>query len=131
MIVDASAVLAVVFEEPDSERYLDAIVDAAQCRMLAANWLEAAMVVDGKGDLEIGRRFDQLFQETRIELVTFTPEHARIARRAWQRFGKRRHPAHLNYGDCMAYALAASTREPLLFKGDDFSKTDILPALTD
>ncbi len=131
MIVDASAILAIVFEEGDCERYLDAIVDATHCRILSVNWLEAAMVIDGRGDLEVGRRFDQLFAETRIEVVAFTPEHARIARRAWQRFGKRRHPADLNYGDCMAYALAASAREPLLFKGSDFTKTDILPALTD
>jgi ribonuclease VapC len=129
MIVDSSAIIAIVLEEADYERYLDAIVEADACRMLASNWLEAAMVVDRRGDLEVGRRFDKLFAETQIEVVDFTMEHAQIARRAWHRFGKRRHLAQLNYGDCMAYALAATSGEPLLFKGNDFSKTDIAPAL--
>lgn len=131
MIVDTSAIVAIVLGEPDAERYVDALLDATHCRMLAANWLEAAMVIDGRGDFETGRRFDEIFQEAHIELVALTPEHARIARRAFQRFGKRRHPAGLNYGDCMAYALAASAREPLLFKGDDFAQTDLMPALRD
>jgi ribonuclease VapC len=131
MIIDASAILAVVLGEPDAERYLDALLDAPRCRLLAPNWLEAAMTIDSRGDLETGRRFDELFAAAHIEITPFTPEHARIARRAFQRFGKTRHPAKLNFGDCMAYAFAASAREPLLFKGPGFARTDVIPALSD
>ena len=126
MIVDSSAVLAVLFDEPDAERYDEAVVAAPRCRMSAASFLEAAMVLEGRdGGAAVGHELDDYLDEAGIELVPVTPDHARAARRAWRRFGKGNHPAGLNFGDCFAYALAEAEREPLLFKGGDFALTDI------
>ena len=125
MIVDTSAVLAVLFAEPDAERYERAIVDAARCRISAANFFEAAMVVESRTGTAGGQNLDRLIERGPIQLEPVTPEHAHAARRAWRRFGKGNHPAALNYGDCFAYALADVTQEPLLFKGDDFALTDV------
>ena len=125
MIVDTSAVLAVVFDEPDSEQYDRAIAQVQLCRMSAANFLEAAIALGRRTGDTRGRRLDDYLQEAGIELEPVTPEQAHAARRAWRRFGKGNHPASLNYGDCFAYALAEVRREPLLFKGEDFSLTDV------
>ena len=129
MIVDSSALLAIILGEPDAAAYGHALADARRCRMSAANWLEAAMVVDGRADPVLAQRFTDLIEASEIELVALTPQHAEVARNAWRRFGRGKHPARLNFGDCMAYALALSAREPLLFKGNDFSHTDVVPAL--
>ena len=83
------------------------------------------MVVEGRGGTEAGNDLDTFLKRTRVELVPVTAEHVASARQAWRRFGKGNHPAGLNFGDCFAYALAAVTGEPLLFKGDDFALTDI------
>ena len=125
MIIDSSAVLAVLSGEPDSERYERAIADATSCRMSAANFLESAMVLEGRGGASAGHQLDVFIERGPIEIVPVTPEHAQAARRAWRRFGKGNHPAGLNFGDCFAYALAEAEREPLLFKGRDFALTDI------
>ena len=125
MIVDTSAVLAVLFAESDGERYERSIVDAARCRMSAANFFEAAMVVESRAGTAGGRDLDYLMERGPIQLEPVTPEQAHAARQAWRRFGKGNHPAALNYGDCFAYALAEVTREPLLFKGGDFALTDV------
>ena len=125
MIVDTSAVLAVLFGEPDAERYERAIAAAARCRMSAANFFEASMVVEGRAGTAGGRDLDYLMERGPIQLEPVTPDQAHAARRAWRRFGKGNHPAGLNFGDCFAYALAEVTREPLLFKGDDFALTDV------
>lgn len=93
--------------------------------MSAAGFLEAAIVVEGRGGASGSHEFDLLLERAPIELVAVTADHAQRARRAWRRFGKDNHPAGLNDGDCFAYALAESSREPLLFKGDDFALTDI------
>jgi ribonuclease VapC len=131
MIVDSSAVLAIVLQEPDGRRYLRAVLDATPRRMSVSNWLEATMVVDRRGnDLAI-TRFEDFMQTAEIELMPVSISQATIARRAWRMFGRGSHPARLNYGDCFAYALAKETREPLLFKGNDFAQTDIEPALKD
>ena len=125
MIVDSSAVLAVLFGEPDAERYERAIAEASHRRMSVANLLEAAIVVESRSGAEAGNELDFVLERASIELVPVTLEHVQAARRAWRRFGKGNHPAGLNLGDCFAYALAEIAREPLLFKGGDFELTDI------
>ena len=97
--------------------------------MSAGNWLEAAIIVDGRGDATARIRFDELLDAGGIEITPVSVEQARVARLAYQQFGRGNHPARLNYGDCFAYALAKVTGEPLLFKGNDFVQTDIQPAL--
>ena len=124
MIVDTSAVLAVLFREADAERYARVILTASPCRMSVASLLEASIVVGGRGhatDAEL----DSFVEEAEIELSPVTREQVEAARQAWRRFGKGNHEAALNLGDCFAYALATVTGEPLLFKGDDFRHTDI------
>jgi len=131
VIVDASALLAVVFNEPDGRRFAEIIAGAPRARMPAATWFEAALAVDTNGDDLASRRFDDAVRNLRIELIAFTPEHAEQAREARRIYGRKRHPAQLNFGDCMVYGVAKAEREPLLFKGNDFSLTDIEPALKD
>lgn len=125
MIVDSSALLAVLLREPDSERYETAIATAAGCRMSAVNLLETSMVVEGRGGAAAGHELDVFLERAGIEPAPITTEQVQVARIAWRRFGKGNHPARLNLGDCFAYALAKSAGEPLLYKGDDFSRTDI------
>ena len=128
MIVDSSAVLAVLYREPDAERYERAIAESPNCRMSVANMLEASIVLEGRGGAAAGHELDVFLESAAIELAPVTVEHAEAARRAWRRFGKGNHPAALNYGDCFAYALANVAGAPLLFKGEDFSQTDIKAA---
>ena len=111
-------------------RYALAISAAERPRVPSVTWFEATMRVDAMGDVEALRRFDDLIREGGIEIVPLTADHAREARRARQLFGKP-HKAQLNFGDCLVYGVARHEREPLLFKGDDFSQTDIEPALKD
>ena len=125
MIIDASGILAVLLSEPDPKRHEDAIAAVWPCRMSAVALLEAAMVVESRGGVAAGRELDVLLEKAAVELVPATPEHANAARRAWRRFGRGNHPAALNFGDCFAYALAEPTGEPLLFKGNDFARTDV------
>ena len=125
MIVDTSAVLAVLFHEPDAERFARAITTAPSRRMSVATLLETTIVLESRSGPASGYELDAFLQEAGIELEPVTPEHAQAARRAWRRFGKGNHPAGLNFGDCFAYALAEALREPLLFKGRDFELTDI------
>ncbi len=120
-----------MLQEPDSDAYLDAVMTAPVRRMSVANWLEATMVVDGRGTDNAIARFEEFMDGARIELVPVSLGQATIARRAWRVYGRGNHRARLNYGDCFAYALAKETGEPLLFKGDDFSQTDIESALKD
>ena len=128
MIVDSSAVLAVLLHEPDAKHYARAIMTAAPCRMSAANVLVVSIVVESRGGAAAGHELDIFLGHAAIELATVTVEHIEAARRAWQRFGRGNRPATLNFGDCFAYALASVTGEPLLFKGEDFSRTDIAAA---
>jgi ribonuclease VapC len=127
MIVDTSALIAVLKEEPDAARLLHALnVMAEPKRMSAANYLEAAIVVDANRNPLLSRRLDDLLVQTEIAVEPVTREQADIARAAYRDFGRGSgHPAALNFGDCFAYALAKAMREPLLFKGDDFSHTDV------
>ena len=125
MIVDTSAALAILLREPDAARFEEAIADAWPRRMSAVALLEATMVIEGRGGVGAGNDLDAFLARARVELVPVTAEQADTARHAWRRFGKGNHPAALNFGDCFAYALAAVTGEPLLFKGEDFALTDI------
>ncbi len=125
MIVDSSAVLAILFREPDARRHASLIMAAHPCRMSVANALEASIVAERRGGESAARDLDLLLERAEIELTPVTVEHLEVARLAWRRFGKGNHPAALNFGDCFAYALARTSDEPLLFKGDDFARTDI------
>ena len=130
MIVDSSALISVIFNEADEDRFLGAMVDAPLVRMSAANWLEAAIVVDARRDPDVEVRFDEVIRTLGIQIAPVTEGIALRARRAYVQFGRGNHPARLNYGDCFAYALAKVERVPLLFKGNDFAQTDIEPALS-
>jgi ribonuclease VapC len=125
VILDTSAVLAILFHEPDAERFARAIATASSRRMSAATLLETTIVLESRSGAAAGYELDSFLQEAEIELEPVTPDQAQAARRAWRRFGKGNHPAGLNFGDCFAYALAEATREPLLFKGGDFDLTDV------
>jgi len=127
MIIDTSAVIAVLKEESDAPRFLRVLTLSAEPkRMSAANYLEAAIVVDANRNPLLSRRLDELIVQTEIMAEPVTLEQADIARAAYRDFGRGSgHPAQLNFGDCFAYALAKSMREPLLFQGDDFSHTDV------
>jgi ribonuclease VapC len=130
MIVDSSALVAFVRDEPDAERFFKAFSDRSIVkRISAANYLEAAIVIDGSRSPIASRRFDEAVANAGIVIEPVTHEQAEIARAAYRDFGKGSgHPASLNFGDGFAYALAKATREPLLFKGDDFSQTDVAAA---
>ena len=125
MIIDTSAVLAVLLGEPDAEHYEKTIASALPRRMSVVGLLEAAIVLESRGGAAAADELDLFLQTAEIELAGVTVEQAQAARRAWRRFGKGNHPAGLNFGDCFAYALAETNNEPLLFKGEDFSRTDI------
>ena len=127
MIVDTSVVIAVLKEESDGPRFLRALTMSTQPKRIpAANYLEAAIVVDANRNPLLSRRLDDLIVQKEILAEPVTLEQAKIARAAYRDFGKGSgHQAGLNFGDCFAYALAKSMREPLLFKGDDFSHTDV------
>lgn len=130
MIVDSSALVAILHDEPEAAAFLRAIYAAGQCRVSAANFLETAIVIDAGRSPVASRRFDDLLREAAIVIEPVTEAQAHIARQAHRDFGRGSgHPARLNFGDCFAYALARETGEPLLFKGDDFSQTDIAPAI--
>jgi ribonuclease VapC len=130
MIVDSSALIAILRDEPEAAACAAAIDRAGVRRISAASYLEAAIVVDGSRDPIASRRFDELVEAAGLDVEPVTPDQARIARAAYRDFGKGSgHPARLNFGDCLAYALAKAKGEPLLFKGEDFVHTDIMPAL--
>jgi ribonuclease VapC len=130
VIIDTSALIAILRVEPDAEDHAAAIEAAAARRMSAANFLEAAVVMDSARDPVVSRRFDELVAVAELQIEQVTESQARIARDAYRDFGEGSgHAAGLNFGDCFAYALAKEKGEPLLFKGSDFIHTDIVPAL--
>ncbi len=129
MILDSSALLCVLLDEPGAGRVLEAIVDADQVRMSAANWLEVAMIVEEKGGRLASLRLDEFFRTAGIEIAPVSVEQASAARTAWRYFGRHKHSARLDFGDCFAYALAKTTGDKLLFTGEGFTRTDIEPAL--
>jgi ribonuclease VapC len=125
MILDASALLAMLFAEPEAVAFARAVARAEHRRISAANLLEAGIVADHQADPRAGRQLDALVDRISASIEPVTAEQVQIARQAYLDFGKGNHRAKLNFGDCFAYALAKATGEPLLFKGDDFQHTDI------
>jgi ribonuclease VapC len=130
MVIDTSALMAILLREPEAERLTHAILMAERRLLSAATLLEAGIVVLAHTGDDGARDLDLLVARLRLEIVPVTEEQAMLARRAYQRFGKGRgHPARLNFGDCFSFALARVTGEPLLFKGDDFSRVGLTMAL--
>jgi ribonuclease VapC len=130
MIIDSSAVIAILSDEPEAGACVAALLDAAVRRISAVNFVETAIVVDRRRDPIVSRRLDELLNISDIRIEPVTEAQAHLARAAHRDFGRRSgHPARLNLGDCFAYALARDTGEPLLFKGDDFTHTDVTSAL--
>ena len=125
MIVDTSALLAVLLVEPEAERFAAAIEQAETVRISAASYLETAIYVDRHGDEVRRAMLDTFLEQFHIQIEAVTPVQAKLARQAFVLFGKGRHKAGLNFGDCFSYALAKFHREPLLYKGEDFGHTDI------
>ena len=131
MIVDTSAIVAILREEPDAARYVEALGRAASVRISTGTYVETAIVIDSARDPVLSGRLDDLLATVRARVEPVTRRHADLARHAFRVFGKGAgHPADLNFGDCVAYALAREADEPLLFKGDDFSKTDVADAFS-
>jgi ribonuclease VapC len=130
VIVDSSALIAILFAEPEAALCAEAIENASERRISAVNYVEAAAVIEGRRDPVASARFDELLREGSIQIEPVDRVQAELARQGYRDFGKGSgHPAQLNLGDCFAYALARRRNEPLLFKGSDFSQTDITCAL--
>jgi len=130
VIVDSSALVAILKREPERQEFTQALKDTAEVRISAATYFEASIVVDSARDPIASRMLDDLIENCKIEIEPVTPEQARIARQAYRDYGRGSgHKANLNFGDCFAYALARVKREPLLYKGDDFVHTDIRSAM--
>jgi ribonuclease VapC len=125
VVIDTSAIIAVLLNEANAVSIAQAIESGSLRLLSAANFLEASIVIESRKGETGGRELDLLLYRAAIEVVAVDQDQAEVARLAWRRFGKGRHPAGLNYGDCFAYALAKTRRLPLLFDGDDFSQTDI------
>lgn len=130
MIVDTSALVAIIAFEPDASEFLRAIENAEIVRISAGTCLEATIVLNRRGDPALEGKFEAMLNDAGFVIEPVTVEQSRIARQAHRDYGKGSgHPAQLNFGDCFSYALARDKREPILFKGDDFNHTDLRSAL--
>jgi ribonuclease VapC len=130
MIVDSSALVAILRQEPEQRGFAQTLHHAESLRMSAATYLEFSIVIDSRRDPALSREIDEIIERYNIVIEPVTVEQARIARQAYRDFGKGSgHPASLNFGDCFSYALACEKREPMLWKGDDFGHTDLRSAL--
>jgi ribonuclease VapC len=130
MIVDSSAIIAILKREPDWEFFSDALDAAILPRLSAASYFESAIVIDSWKKPILSVQLDELIERFNIQIEPVTAEQARIARQAYRDYGRGSgHAANLNFGDCFSYALARAKREPILFKGDDFVHTDLRPAV--
>ena len=125
MVIDTSAIVAIALNEPEAPSFEERVADAPVRLISAATLLETAMVIETRLGEPGGAELDLWLNKAGVQIVPVDAELADVARRAWRRFGKGRHPAGLNFGDCFSYALAALTQEALLFKGRDFAETDI------
>lgn len=125
LVIDTSAILAILQQEPERRKFLEAIEDADSIRMSVANFVETSIVIESRYGAEGLRDLDRFIARAAIELVPVNEEMGQLARSAFSRFGKGRHRAGLNYGDCFSYAAAVALGEPLLSKGDDFVHTDV------
>ena len=126
MVIDTWALAAIFFHEPERDAFRNAIVAASSRLISAATVLEAGMVIEGRRGGGAGREFDLFIVRAQIQIVPIDAELADLARYAWRKYGKGRHPAALNFGDCFSYALAKTTGEPLLAKSTDFASTDVV-----
>ncbi len=131
MVIDTSALLAILLHEPDAISYARAVERAEAVHLSAASYLEAGIVIDNRQDPIASRKLDALLDEAGITIEPVTADHAKLARAAHRDFGKGRHRAGLNFGDCLSYALAQSSGERLLYKGDDFLRAGLANALDD
>jgi ribonuclease VapC len=129
IVIDSSALIAIVFGEPEAEAFSLLIAASETAYISTVSVLEAAIVADHAKSTKAGAEFDTLFESIGATAEPPTMEHVHIAREAYRRFGRGNHPARLNFGDCFAYALAMQRGAPLLYKGNDFSQTDVKPAL--
>jgi ribonuclease VapC len=129
MVIDTSATVAILLDEPERRAFNEAIEADPKRLISAATLLECALVMEARRGEAGGRELDLLVHRAEIVTVPVDADLVEVARRAWRRFGRGNHEAGLNYGDSFAYALAASSGEPLLFKGEDFARTDITPAI--
>lgn len=127
MVIDTSALLGILQEEPESRELIEAIADAESRLLSVASFVETSIVIEARHGAEGVRDLDLFLERAGIQLVAVDPEQGRVARHAFSRYGKGRHPAALNFGDCFAYALAGILGQPLLFKGDDLAQTDAAP----
>jgi ribonuclease VapC len=130
MVIDTSAVLAIFLAEPERKQFLELIIQSSKRMISAASVLETGMVLESKRGESAGREFDLFLVRANLEVVSVDAEQIEIARSAWRSFGKGRHPAGLNFGDCFTYALAKESGEPVLAKGRDFILTDIELCIT-
>jgi ribonuclease VapC len=126
MVIDTSALIAILLGEPEAEQCARAIAADGKRLISAFTLLETGVVIEARKGEAGGRELDLLLHHAAVEVVPLTAEHGEAARRAWRRFGRGRHPAGLNLGDCCSYALSVHAGEPLLCKGDDFAKTDVV-----
>jgi ribonuclease VapC len=129
MVIDTSALLAILFDEEERRPYNEAIEEAASCLISVATFVEVSIVLESRFGAEGLRDLDLFIDRAGIEIADVDVEQGRLARRAYSLLGKGRHPAGLNYGDCFAYALAVTRGESLLYKGPDFSHTDVVSAI--
>ncbi len=125
VVIDTSALLAILLGEPERGKFLQLLSESETRLLSAANALETAIVVESRRGEAAGRELDLFLHRTKIEIVAVDAEQFSIARFAWRKFGKGRHPAALNFGDCFAYALTKTSSEPVLAKGEDFRRTDL------
>ncbi len=128
MVIDSSAIIAILLGESDAARLTKAIADDPKRLMSAFSLLECGIVIETKKGESGGRELDLFIHKSKTEIVALRAEHVEIARDAFRKFGKGRHPAGLNIGDCCSYALAVYSGEPLLYKGGDFARTDVRSA---
>jgi ribonuclease VapC len=129
VIVDTSALLAILLDEKEADAFSDLLIKSDECLLSAVSFVEASIIAESKGGDGSVRQLDAFLRTAGISIEPMTEEHALAARQAYSDYGKGRHPAGLNLGDCFSYALAKVSGEPLLFKGNDFRKTDIEAAL--
>ena len=128
MVVDSSVLLAILLAEPEAEYFAKQLNDTDDIYISAVSLVESAMVIEYKKGEQGASQYDELLKIIDPTIVAFDSEQAKLARAAWRQYGKGRHPAKLNFGDCCSYAVAKYLNKPLLFKGDDFSKTDLVQA---
>jgi ribonuclease VapC len=125
VVIDTSAILAIFLAEPERKQFLELILQSGRRLISAASVLETGMVLESKRGESAGREFDLFLVRTNLEVIAVDAEQIEIARSAWRNFGKGRHPAALNFGDCFTYSLSKWSGEPVLAKGNDFAKTDL------